>query len=193
MAIASAGCIKHVQLPELPGADAPREQRAAVFHALSPVPTVDMSRQPMETYGRVPLPPGISLNNGLRVSKAIELLPAVHADSPTALFAIAANEHRRSGNIAIGVSLGFFGIGSALLVGGIADLVRFNGQGSRTGNALFYAAAGVIAAAIIPAIAAVFFHMDALTEEQSAFDSYQRDLKSRLGLQEATPPKGSER
>ena len=84
MAIASAGCIKHVQLPELPGADAPREQRAAVFHALSPVPTVDMSRQPMETYGRVPLPPGISLNNGLRFLPLLPMNTAAVATLPSA-------------------------------------------------------------------------------------------------------------
>ncbi len=183
--LALTGCAAHVTLPLVPSATAPEAERVRAHEELRPVAEPN----------NAPWPPGpafpgqfggfLLLNNGLRVTEPVDLLPAVDGASPTAGFVRAYEAESGKANVSLGVAFGMVLLGAVLE--GVALSQIEATPGSTRGVPLLLAGAGTLLASLIPMTFALVFSSRAMVERQSAFLMYPRDLRQRLALAPEPP------
>lgn len=189
-----AGCPAHVQLPPLPGADAPYDERVSTYGELRPVGL--QTGSVYYTYqGFIPQlgqrVEYLELANGLRVRRAEDLLQAVPPGSPTASACVDA---RREQEAAEAWSKGIIGTvagGTAVTVVGLGLLgYSLATYQDGDGPAWFIAAGGTaglgvlgLAATSVPLVPLLYHLVMRDRAKVGAFQTYDEDLRARLGFQ----------
>lgn len=187
--LALSGCVAHVTLPAVPLASAPKEERVRALDELSPVVRTDpgslMTRPlfPQQQLGF------LLLNDGLRVSDPMDLLPAVDAASPTAGFARAYEDAMGKATVWGGAWVAMFVAGVVLQGLALAQI----DQHPESSLPLLLGGSGVMLGGLVPMAVALVYGNQAAIERESAFQMYPRNLRQRLGLplepaQPAGPP-----
>lgn len=184
--LVGSGCLAHVALPSLPTKAAPVVEREQAFKELAPV-----GQGAALSRGGPWGPSFLLLGNGLRVSHAIDLLPAVDPFSPTAAFALASERKAEGSRIASAVSLGLQALACGLLVSGLV-VGQQRPFSDRYFGLTFAGIAGALLSIIPGSIAQILQHQEGV-EQRSAFITYPADLRRRLSLGDASEQQGSAR
>ena len=172
--LATSACTSYNQSVTLvvPAESAPFAERSEAYRKLRPV------KRGTTTINGVLADSQVVLADGTHVRNAADLVPAVRSDSATARSVHAAESARKTGAIITWTSVG---VG---LVGGILTAVAFGKMGSDGSIDTGTLGAGVgcgVAGSIGVMVGAYGF--SPASDEQAAFDNYEKDLQTRLGIE----------
>lgn len=172
--LATSACTSYNQSVTLvvPAESAPFAERSEAYRKLRPV------KRGTTTVNGVLADSQVVLADGTYVRNAADLVPAVRSDSATARAVHDAESARTTGAVITWTSAG---VG---LVGGILTAVAFGNIGAdgSIDTGTLGAGVGCVLAGSIGAMIGVYGFSPA-GYEQDAFDSYEKDLQTRLGIE----------
>ena len=176
-------CACHAHL-ELPPAGASREERTASYEQLRPA---GEERWREMDAPRIKWTRSLVLNNGNEITDPADLLPVVPPDSATAIAITQYEERNKPWKVLAPIAGYGFAAGAALTLFGVITRIT----GVITGDANLYTTLGGITLMTVLPLGALitgfFLVPDTEEERHRAFNTYDGDLKTALGLDRPEP------